>query len=870
MHRNKLFIFASLVIVASMLLTACGAPQTVEVVKTVVVTSEVEKKVEVEKTVVTTVQVEVPKEVEKIVEVTPTAPPTTRKGGWADSIVFTIQNSAEAAVKQLDAGEIDVYAYTVANPTLFKTVQGDANLAYSNAYGSYDEITYNVSVWKDDTRLNPFSNAKIREATNWLYDRNYIVQEIFAGLAAPKFSLLSTAFPDYARYADVIAQVENQYAFNADKAKAVITTEMQGMGATLGADGKWMYKDKPVTIDFLIRTEDERKQIGDYASTQLESVGFTVNRLYKTRSEASPLWVRSDPVEGQWTAYTGGWINTAISRDQGADFSFYYTKNDYPIPLFQSYTNPQDFEDVALALRNNNFKTMDERRSLFAKALPLSVQQSERVWLVDIKSYAPFRKDLSVAYDLAAGIAGSALWPFTMRLSGQEGGVLRVAQPGLMVDPWNPIGGSNWIYDAMPIRATQDYGVIPDPYTGLNRPQRIEKAEVVAKEGLPMSKTLDWVDLKTAPSIEVPAEAWVDWNAKDQKFITAGEKYTSTVTANTKITVTYPKDLFQTTKWHDGSPLSVGDFVMSMIMTFDPGKKDSKEYDESLASTLDAFLAHFKGVQITSTDPLTIVTYDDLWTLDAENAVNAITTWWPNYTYGPAAWHNLAVGVMAASDKKLAWSTDQATKAKVEWMNYISGPSLDVLKEDLKKATTDNYLPFAPTLGDYVKADEIAARYANLQTWVDARNNFWLGNGPYYVYRVFPVEQTLTLQRYVDYPDLANKWAQFSTPRLATATVDGPAQVEASKEAAFDVSVTFNNQPYPAADISAAKYLVFDDKGAMVASGDATAAGDGKYTVNLTADQTKAFTSGSYKLVVAISSKVVSVPAFADFQFVVP
>jgi hypothetical protein len=95
--------------------------------------------------------------------------------------------------------------------------------------------------------------------------------------------------------------------------------------------------------------------------------------------------------------------------------------------------------------------------------------------------------------------------------------------------------------------------------------------------------------------------------------------------------------------------------------------------------------------------------------------------------------------------------------------------------------------------------------------------------------------------------------------------------VEANKEAAFDVAVvTPDSQPYPTADITAAKYLVFDAQGALVASGDATAAGDGKYTVNLTADQTKAFTSGSYKLVVAISSKVVSVPAFADFQFVVP
>ena len=62
------------------------------------------------------------------------------------------------------------------------------------------------------------------------------------------------------------------------------------------------------------------------------------------------------------------------------------------------------------------------------------------------------------------------------------------------------------------------------------------------KEGLPVAKTLDWLTLTTAPSIEVPADAWVDWDAMNQMFITAGEKFTSTLTALSKITVTYPAD----------------------------------------------------------------------------------------------------------------------------------------------------------------------------------------------------------------------------------------------------------------------------------------------------------------------------------------
>ena len=86
---------------------------------------------------------------------------------------------------------------------------------------------------------------------------------------------------------------------------------------------------------------------------------------------------------------------------------------------------------------------------------------------------------MSVAYDLAGGVAGSLLYPYTIRFTGQEGGVMRIAQPGILVEPWNPVAGSNWIYDCHASACNHDRGVIADPYTGLFWPQRIEKADVV-------------------------------------------------------------------------------------------------------------------------------------------------------------------------------------------------------------------------------------------------------------------------------------------------------------------------------------------------------------------------------------------------------
>jgi peptide/nickel transport system substrate-binding protein len=877
MLRKRLFLAFSLLMIVSMVLAAC---QTKEKIVTQIVTQVVEKPGEV---VVQTVEkpgeeVVVTKEVEKvvtkevevivtqIVEVTPTAAPNTRKGAWVDTVVFTSIDNADQAIAQIQAGDIDVYAYTVADPLSFKTVKEDAKLSYSTSYGSYNELTFNPhGPTFTDGRLNPFSVAKIREAMNMLVDRNYIVQEIFGGLAVPKLTSLNSAFPDYARYVDVARELENKYAYNPEKAKEIIDAEMTTLGATLGADGKWQFNGAPVVIIAIIRTEDKRKDIGDYVSTQLETIGFTVDRQYKTRSEASPIWNQSDPAEGKMHFYTGGWITTAISRDDATNFGYFYTPLGSASPLWQAYVNTPEYKDVADKLWVNDFKSMDERAEMFKTALRLSMEDSVRVWIVDQISFAPQNANVAVAYDLAGGIAGSSLWPYTIQMKGEEGGTLRIAQPGILVEPWNPIAGSNWIYDAMPQRATGDVGVLADPYTGLFWPQRIEKMDVVVKEGLPVAKTLDWVTLSTAASIEVPADAWSDWDAVNQKFITAGEKFTSTQTANTKVTVYYPKDLWTTVKWHDGSPLTAADFVMRMIIRFDPGMAGSPIYDEAQVPTLDAFLSHFKGVKIVSTDPLVIETYDDQFYLDAEWSA---TTWFPYYDYGEAPWHTIALGYLADSKGELAFSTDKAGTKEIEWMSFIAGPSLAILKADLEEATTSAFIPYAATLGQFVTADEAAARYGNLKKWYSEQGHFWVGTGPFYLDKAFPVEKTLTLRRNADFADLATKWQRFGTPMIPVTEVSGPNQVKAGEEATFDVNVTFEGNPYANADIAGVKYLLFDATGALVASGDATAVEDGHFTVTLSKDVTTKLQAGSNKLEVIVSSSVVSIPGIVDYEFV--
>jgi len=408
-------------------------------------------------------------------------------------------------------------------------------------------------------------------------------------------------------------------------------------------------------------------------------------------------------------------------------------------------------------------------------------------------------------------------------------------------------------------------GVLYDPYTGLTLPQRLDHAELVAEEGLPIGATYDWVSLEFAPEIVVPDDAWSDWDPVNQVFITAGERFTETTTAKIKSTVYYEDDMFDKMTWHDGSPMSAADFVMAMIMAFDQGKVDSPMYDEAQAGNVESFLSEFKGVRIASEDPLVIETWRDGYVLDAELS---ITTWWPAYGYGDGSWHMMALGNLAETAGELAYSADKADLGEVEQTSFIAGPSLEILKAKLDQAIAENYIPFEPTMGAFVSADDAAARYANMLDWYKVNGHFWVGVGPYFLEKVFPVEKTLVLSRYQNYPDPADKWAIFAEPRIAEVEVDGEGRVTIGEEASFDVYVTFGDEPYASADIVEVKYLVFDATGALATTGVAELSEEGLYVVTLTAEETGALESGSNKLEVVVVSKVVSIPTFGTFEFV--
>ncbi len=791
-----------------------------------------------------------------------------RMATWVDEVIIVEEPAITTAVSRLQANDLDIYASTSSQAVPFNTILNDPNLAYYQTFGSYAELTFNpVGPTFTDGRFNPFGIRRIREAMNLLLDRDYIAQELYGGLALPKFNMLNNAYVDYSRVVETARALEAKYAYNLEEAERIITEEMMEAGARL-VNGVWHYNDQPLQILILARSEDQRRLVGDYVADQLNRIGFNATVDYRSGAEASPIWMMGDPWQGQWHVYTGGWGAGAVYRDQGHIWDQMYTRRTMTQPLWQALEPIPELDQISEDLYYKRFSTLEERNRLFSRALELGFEDSPRIFTVDQISYIARRAEVTVSSDLAGGLSSNALWASTIRRGDEVGGTITVGSQQVLVEPWNPVGGSNWTFDQLPMRATFDRGFINDPFTGNYLPHRIAKVEVTAQEGLPIAKSpqSDWVTLEFVPEIVVPGDAWLHWDPTLQRFITVAEKYPEGLTAPRKSVIHYRDDLFETVTWHDGSPYTVGDMLFSTVMDWDRGFEQSEIYDPAAGGRLATAISNARGWKILSMDPFVYEVYSTSWYIDAEQNLGDIFAVY--YQYGTAPWHTLALGELAEKNGDLAFSAAKANAMDVEWLGYNVGPSLPVLDKWLDYAIDNNYLPYASFLSEFISEEEIASRYANAKAWYQDKGHFWIGNGPMYLERAYPVERMVHLKRYENYSEPADKWAMFDEPRIAEVEVNGPSRVRAGAEIVLEVEISFKGEVYPLEFIQEVKYIVLDANGAVAYSGYGTGVADGLFEIRLTGEETAKLPIGSNTLEAIVLPTLVGGATFGGHTFV--
>jgi len=782
-------------------------------------------------------------------------------GAGVETLVFLEEPSAAKAVDMIRTGALDLYGAGVTEPTILQQIQSEPNLTCSSTYNAVWHLSFNpIGPTFTDGRLNPFFDPRAREAINWLVDRDYIVQEILGGAGFPQVLPLRPLFPDYARLAQYARPLELRYQYDPERARNVLSEVLFSLGAEF-VDGKWTYQGKPIELRILIRT-DSRRPLGDYLAGLLEGLGFTVTRIYASYAEALRI-LSSPPEEGLWHIYTNSLVVSLIERDEASTFQLNYTPA-FPYPPWEYLRPNPELADLADRLAHGLYSSLEEREALMARALELAMKDSSQVWLAVRAACYPHASDLNFAVDLAAGLA-TGIWAHTLS-SPKE--TIRIAVPALLAAPLNPVAGSFTVYDQMIIRATADPALIPHPYSGLYLPVDLVRAEVEAEEGSPIQKSLDWVELRFVPEITVPKEAWLDWDAKAMRFLTVGEVKPQGLKAKARVILHFRPDLWEKT-WHDGSPFSLGDFLVRLILLFDRAKPESSVYDESAVPALNDLQAHFKGILIRGVDPLVVEVYTDLRLLDAEWLVaKAAELIYPFYEQGPGPWHVLAVLLWAEAHGEIALSQAKAKSHNVEWAGLLSGPSLGILAEALQKVKNAGFLPYADFLGNSISADERDTRYENLSQFYKKWGHFWVGNGPFYLELVKPVEKVLVLRRWPGYKEPEANLADLAKIPLPEVEVEGPQLLDPGQSAIFTVTVGFDHEIVSPDQVLFVKYFLFDSLENLVSWGVALPSGEG-FRLELQPEILGKLRSGPARLEVVASLVNVAIPAWRRLALVV-
>lgn len=725
------------------------------------------------------------------------------EGFWLDTVTIEKEPDRPRGIERLQAGDFDMYAHTLTDATLFAIVDDDDDLWYKSSIGSFNTLRINpYGPEFDDGMVNPFHLFDFPEGVHTLQevlhkfvDREFIANDLMGGLAWPRYTSQHTQLSDHLRYIDTISDLEDMYDYDPVTGAAWLADTMAAISdlapGTITGDAEtgWLYDGEPIDMTVLIRSDDPiREQIGDYLVTTLQEMGFEATGFKGDMSATLYGFANVDAeiTGGGWTMYTGGWVSTVLSRDSGYWFLYFHTSIwSAGIPAYAYLDVDQDFYDAALDLAFLGFSSFAERDALYEICLPPHMKFG-MFYLVDSRGFSPLRTSVDVAADKAGGIYGSWMWAYTAHFrdgSGNPifGGDMKVAMHDLLTDVWNPIAGSNSVYDMMPIRATGDMGTHPDVRDGLRWAGRITNAEVTVTTGLPVIVTNDWVTLDFEDTITAPSDAWRDWDPVTQTVRTVGdalanpgEPWGLDSADVARYSVAYFPEEIWTHPLHDGSTLSYADFLYGWIMGYERGQPESSIHDPDdvgfLASTRDNTIGIKFTVNPSAGVGLKVETWSQLWELDAERMV---TNMYPNYDQGNGFWHTIGLGILGERAGQMAFGETKAQEAALGWINFLNrdvqqAALLDYLDATIALAPgeyADANVPFYEFIdGEYSAAglgsfgDEVGPRMGNLREFVNERNHLWVGSGPYYLDDYNFALSWVRLAAFEDYPDPIDRW----------------------------------------------------------------------------------------------------------------
>jgi peptide/nickel transport system substrate-binding protein len=776
-------------------------------------------------------------------------------GPYVDQLTFFATTDSSKALGDVSAGLTDIYLWRVPVALRAKAA-ADPNVQTVTGFGGYLSLVLNPAPTK---AFNPFSIKAVRQAMQYLIDRDYIVNVIHEGDASPKILCYGRYDADYAYVADIAEALLTKYAYSFDQANTTVTSALIAAGATRGADGKWSMNGSPITINGFIRIDDPiRKSIGDLLAADLTKLGFTVNYIYGDLTKAYDVVYGSDPMDGDWSFYTEGWRASALIKYDTGELPQMYCPFYGYMPGWQQtgwwqYTNAT-LDTLGEKFAAGNFTGLDDRASIMRQVLEMGFQESVRIFIADqLELYPASSKFPPFAYELAVADAS----PFTFytiklpegdpaRRSDGTGGSLKVAQFQMYQGAYNPIGGFSDVYSVNEWNLISDSGVWPDPHTGVPIPMR---AAFSVQTSGPTGK------------LSVPSDTET-YDYVHHKWTTVGEgaQAVSEVTFNYKLS-----------DWHDGVMMTPADVRYGVYMSLEwstqgaEGANDTR-FDSTYAAAETTWVQDFVGIKFLNASAVQV--YTNYWFPD-DSQIASFSDVFPK-----VPWEVLYDSERVVLADQARYSQAEAQAVALPWLDFAApNAGLPQMKANLTQIMASNLLPPAGVNSStgqplpYFDAGNRTLRYGALQAWVTTHNNFLVSNGPFYFDSTDRVAGQDVLKAFRDptYPFKPGDWNYLIPVNVPSVSAEVPSSIEIGKDALVNVKVAVGGVPSSAADVV---YLVFDSASNVVLSGRATPTSiAGTFEVALTANQTSTFSPGGYSIKIIAYSRSVTIPKFDSEVF---
>ncbi|MFQ6134279.1 MAG: ABC transporter substrate-binding protein [Nitrososphaerales archaeon] len=755
-------------------------------------------------------------------------PPHQKPGPAVDKIAFKAF-AVEIAPVALEDRQMDMYIFAL-RTSAAREILNKPGVEVYRAPATSVAIVLNPAP-APAGELNPFSIREVRFALQYLVNREFVAGEIYQGQAAPMVTHISPFDFDYLTLYDLIRRFNIHY--DPELAKIMVDRAMEKAGAVKEGN-RWTYDGRPIRLKFVIRTEDERRDIGDAVASELDKLGFTVDRDYQRFGPAIQKVYGTDPKIFQWHLYTEGWSKGSAQK---YDFG---TLNQMVAPWFGNMPGWQEvgyhqyenstLDEISKQIFTGDFKDLQERNSLYRKATEMALEESIRIWVVNIVNSYPADASLEgITNDLASG--PRSIW--TLR-EAYLPGKTELTMGSLWVwterTIWNPVGGFGDVYSVDIWQNVYDPPLWTHPFTGIPVPFR---ATFEVETAGPTGK------------LSIPSDAFV-WDASAGRWssVRSGSQATS------KVTFDYAK--YIGSKWHHGQQITMADILYSIYQTFDLTYNEDKSKIEFATATVNKpYLDTFKGFRIV--DETTLEVYLDYWHFI------------PDYIaqYAQPAGISMPWEVLAAMDnlvfekRRAAYSDTAAEKFQVPWLSLVMENDARLVRNVLLEFSRSGFLPesvFTVDGRSLVDQDEANRRYDAAASWFDEYKILVISNGPFMLTKFEPQSQYAELNAFRDptYPFKPGEWYFGSAQLVDISEVEG-GPVAVGADARYTVDVTGPGEV-------GVKYVLFDPvNGEVLMTGDAVEESPNRLAVDISSDVTSKMVTGApYRLFLAAFSDELS------------